>query len=342
MTGHELGEPFAVPEDRSNVSGVRLFGARVAGRPVLVRVTNDPGREVHLVDALDGTPVGGFTVVPRRWLGVSKAARYATFLASHVCPAADGPRLVSVNDDGVVRQWDLASRTLATRTRRLPSSNLGWINALISYTEAGRTVLLFGGQNGLVRRQDAATGREVGAPLHHDTAVDALAVYTVAGTRHIAAGDAGGRLHRWDATTGRPVGRPIPAHLGPIRWIVAHLVDGRPQLVTGSIDQTVCRWDALTGDELGETRYFGEVPMAAVLTGEGPDRLLVVGCDDKLHRYRAATGEPVGDPIDCGADDYVVDLCELDVADRRALFVHGDPAIRRFDARTFLPWPVGR
>ncbi|WP_144120118.1 WD40 repeat domain-containing protein [Catellatospora sichuanensis] len=342
MTGYELGEPFAVPQDRSNVHGVRLFGAKVAGRPVLVRVTNDPGHEVHLIDALDGTPAAGFTVVPRRWLGVCKTSWYSTFLTSHVYQAAGGPRLVTTHDEWLVRQWNLATRRQATRARRLPESDWGWIKAITSYADAGRTVLLLGGHDALVRRYDAATGREIAEPLRHDVSVDALAVYAVDGVRHIASGDASGRLHRWDAATGRKVGRQIAAHQGPIRWIVAYLVEGRPQLVTGSIDQTVRRWDALTGDEIGETRYFGEVPLAALLTGEGADRLLVVGCDDKLHRYRAATGEPVGEPIDCGADFYVVDLCELEVAGRRALFVCGDPAaIRRFDARTFRPWPVG-
>lgn len=341
MAADGPGEPFAILQDHTNIHQMRLFGAQVAGRPVLVRVTNDPGHEVRLLDALSGAPAGAFSVVPHRWLGVSKAARYATFLASHVYSADSGPRLVTVHDQWLIRQWDLATRKQSTRAVRLPDSPAGWTNALTSYSDAGRIVLLSGGHDGLVRRRDAATGREIAEPLRHDAAVDAVATYTHAGVRHILSGDATGRLHRWEAATGRPVGPAIKAHLGPIRWIVAHLVEGRFQLVTGGVDNAVHRWDALRGEEIGELTVYEDVPMVALVTGEGADRLIVVGCADRLHRYRAATGVPVGEPIDFGADDYVLDLCEFDVAGRRAVFAGGEVSIRRFDARTWRPWPVG-
>jgi WD40 repeat protein len=129
----------------------------------------------------------------------------------------------------------------------------------------GRTLIISGGDDGVLRRWDAATGHPVGDLLTgHNRAVWAVASARLDdGRTLIISGGDEGVLQRWDAATGHPVGDPLTGHPGWV-WAVAsaRLDDGRTLIISGG-EGMLGRWNAVTGERLtGHNR--------AVLADVGP------------------------------------------------------------------------
>jgi KAP family P-loop domain len=108
----------------------------------------------------------------------------------------------------------------------------------------GRTLIISGGDDGVVRRWDAATGELVGEPLtgHPGWVRSVASARLDDGRTLIISGDSEGVLRRWNAATGEPVGEPLTGHPGPVRAMTsARLDDGRTLIISGS-DWSVILW----------------------------------------------------------------------------------------------------
>ncbi|MEV0566961.1 hypothetical protein [Dactylosporangium sp. NPDC050588] len=326
-----LGPPFAVRDWSWGDAQGGLFGAVAYGRPVLVRVGGDRGRQIRVYDAATGVTIGVS--------GVGGWHAMGGLIRSHLSSDRGEPVLVTALDGEVVRQWRLPHPAPAAPDLRLARPGdlkAPWVCAVTSYVHDGRTVLVLGDSDGAVRRFDAVSGAEVAPPLVHEGSVNRIAVYTVGDRTHLACGEDTGRLWRWDAVTGVPVGPPVSAHLELYFAIVPFEIGGRTLLATSSADQSIRRVDPVSGDLVGDFRAFEEG--AAVCLASGP--VLAVAEGHNLWRFDPATFEPVAAPVSFG-DEYLEAVCALEVDGRAALFVAGEKTIHRFDATTGEPWPTG-
>ncbi|MFD4657329.1 WD40 repeat domain-containing protein [Kitasatospora sp. NPDC058444] len=314
----------------------RLYGLDIAGRPVVVRVSAHRSRGIGVIDARDGSEIAAF--------GVEDWHLKGGFVASHVYrPDGGRPVLVTAHDNQVVRQWDLASGERAhqdfrPRTRRWRSTAAP-MNSVASYREGGRTVLAIGDSDGLVRRYDAASGCEVGRPLRHPAGIASLAVYEIGGDPHLACGDRQNRVWLWDVRSGRLVRRVGEPRQAWIRHIVPYEVEGRVRLAVGSNSRTLQRLDAAGGESLGTVLCHEGGVVGVCVARRGADSVLVVS-SEHLHRYDAASGERLGEPVRWWEGDGTLAVCTLEVQGRTALFVAGIHGIWRFDAFSGAPWPA--
>jgi WD40 repeat protein len=309
----------------------RIFGIALEGEPALVRVGDEPGREVAVIDARKGTTLGVFGI---DWRGKGG------FIRSHVYTVSGRSTLVTAHDNKVVRQWELPGgkeiNEFAPNRKGLFGRNPAWFNDVTSYVDDdGRVVLLVAADDGIVKRVDAVSGRELGEPFRHDAGVHAMGIYTIDGVRYVACGEATGRLWRWEAASGRLAGEPWKAHLEQFKRIVPYEIDGRAFLATASVDQSVQRWDAATSEPLGDLLCHEDTPMGMCVTQADGVRMLVVAYSESLQRYDLVTGESIGDPLDIG--EFAMDVCALELDGRTVLFGMGEKTIQRFDAASGGP-----
>jgi WD40 repeat protein len=193
---------------------------------------------------------------------------------SQVVFSPDGTRLASADAAGTARVWDLAARRELWRTsggqfalafspdgKRLAVAE----GATVKLCEAGRTVALLSGHNGMVR---------------------GLAWHPGGGQVASSANDQTVRL--WDAATGREE-RVYRGHTSPV-LCVAFAPDGR-RLASGGANGVVKLWDA------GRDQRALDLPPAtratALCFGAGGRRLLVARTGVGVQALDTVTGQQV-------------------------------------------------
>ena len=116
-----------------------------------------------------------------------------------------------------------------------------------AFSPDGKRIVTASGDK-TARLWDAATGKQIGAPLvGHEDAV-CSAAFSPDGKRIVTASlDKTARL--WDAATGKQIGAPLVGHEGAV-LSAAFSPDGK-RIVTASVDKTARLWDAETGEQIG-------------------------------------------------------------------------------------------
>ncbi|GAB7188575.1 hypothetical protein ATKI12_8406 [Kitasatospora sp. Ki12] len=336
--------PFTAWDGPSAGLGGRLLGVALDGRPAVIRAGSTQGRGLTAFDAEDGSLVREFALDERFISGQLRGA--------HVDDDGERPVLVVLDQfrglRGTVFQFDLTTGERVcpdTWGKRRKPWGRTWprMSAAFPHRGAdGRRNLLLGWSDGRVERV-AVTGEAAG-PRMRGTGrreVWSLTAFTTAdGTALLVGGDADGLLRAWDPATGRPAGGPVKAHNGPINHLVPYAADGRILLATGATDHSVRIWDPETWTPLGAMMAHPENTLGLCAYQVG-DRTVLAVASDRLHRYDALTGQPVGEPVDGWEEDACLAVGAVRVGGRVALFGADENGVRRLDGATGEEWPAG-
>jgi len=187
---------------------------------------------------------------------------------------AEHAQAVSAGLEGDVRVWDLG-RSLGNRGRAdarpgaVLRGHVTPVSGLAVGELAGRRYLATGGDDGVVRTWDVATGDCLAEMVGHRHGVDGIACI---GDRILSCGT--GATQLWDAATGQHI-RALPGVIGTMRTVAAGTVAGRDLVAAGGTDSRVHVWDAATGDIVHDLPGHNEVRAISFATIDGQDRLLV-------------------------------------------------------------------
>jgi WD40 repeat protein/serine/threonine protein kinase/Flp pilus assembly protein TadD len=196
-----------------------------------------------------------------------------------------------------------------------------------AFSPDGKTIIT-GGDDGMARLWDAATGQPVGQPLRHQGTVFAAAFSPDGKSILTGSGDKTARL--WDTAAGEPLGSPIP-HGGEV-MAVAYSPDGRT-ILTGSTDNKVQRWEVSTHRPIGEPLLHQNGLASVVYSPDG--KSFLTGSGDRTARlWDATTGKPIGSPFHHSGPIWSVAYSP----DGRALLTGGsDGVVQQWDAATGKP-----
>jgi WD40 repeat protein/sterol desaturase/sphingolipid hydroxylase (fatty acid hydroxylase superfamily) len=230
-----------------------------------------------------------------------------------VAVSADGARIVSGDEGGIVKVWDAEPLTLKGHQGRVSG---------VAFSADGRRIVSCG-TDGTVRLWNAVTGEAKQTLTGHAGPV--LSVAVSADGRRIASGGADGTVKIWDGDTGRLLrslttdtdavtgvaisadGRRVGAvnfktavvwatetgreelalagHVEPV-YTLAMSPDGET-IVTGSFDGTAKIWDGRTGRE--KCTLIGHTGTIYALALSSDGRRVVSGSDDRTVKVWDAT-----------------------------------------------------
>jgi RNA polymerase sigma factor (sigma-70 family) len=262
-------------------------------------------------------PAGAEPPRPARWqdqgpvdaqgdpLPTGALARLGTVRFRHGGPvealslSADGKRLATGADDGVIRIWNLETGQLLRRFDGLGAVVMGFSVALSPDGKSLATPAR--GPDGFGPEQvvlwDTATGQEIRRMPGSPSSACSRLAFSPDG-RVLAAGDwDGGRIHVWDAGTGREI-KAWPAHAGTVTAL-AFTPDGKRLVSTGE-HNAVRLWDAATGGEVRSFIGHGDRPVPGggevdrvLCAAVSPDgKVLATGSADETARlWDTATGK---------------------------------------------------
>jgi WD40 repeat protein len=204
----------------------------------------------------------------------------------------------------------------------------------------GRTVVVSGSDDQMVRMWEAVTGLPIGDPfIGHTGPVYAVAMGQVEGNAVIVSGGGDGTVRVWNVASGALIGVPLIGHSGPVNTVAMGQVGGRTIVVSGSDDQTVRVWDAASGTPIGVPLAGHKRWVRAVTVGQVEGRTVIVsGGDDRAVRiWDAVSGAPIGRPLI--AHTGWVRAVAVGQMEGRTVVVSGgnDETVRIWDAATGTP-----
>jgi RNA polymerase sigma factor (sigma-70 family) len=203
--------------------------------------------------------------------------------------SADGKRLATGGDDGIVRLWDLAAGKLLRRFDVTGAVIRGFAVALApdgkTLATPSRPKGAFGPEQ--ISLWDAATGEELRRMEERSEPACARLVFSPDG-KMLAAGEwDGGHVQVWDAANGKKI-KSWQGHTDTVTAI-AFSADGK-RLVTAGADKAVRLWDAATFAELRSFTGHTDRVLCAALSPDGT--LLATGAADATARlWDVATGK---------------------------------------------------
>lgn len=261
-----------------------------------------------------------------------------------VITACPGLMAVVATDDGAViatsthyyresvQLWDLQSGESRGELRGFQPARA--ITLASARLPDGTPLLLTGDTHGNVRGFDARDGHPVGEPVqpHHMQARRVLPVTASGGRLLLAVEGASTRLV--DALTGEPAGGQWEIDSDIYTTAVAPFADGRIISVSAHADG-LTRHDALSGAAYPPPHDFTLWDIAAATLPDGRVVIGGAGHDWLVYRWDAATGQPVGEPLE-GHQLSVKAITVARQADGRPMFVTGDELgqVLRWDAAT--------
>ncbi|AGB26727.1 WD40 repeat-containing protein (plasmid) [Mycobacterium sp. JS623] len=245
-------------------------------------------------------------------------------LAAHALDL-DAHVLAHDADDGPMR--DVIEREMATD--KIVNAQSG-IDS-VAFSPDGKRIAT-GGDDGMVRIWDAATGQPVGAPLSgHSSGVRGLA-FSPDGKR-LAGGSADHTALMWDTASGKPVGGLLTGHTDGVS-AVAFSPDGR-RLATASLDNTVRFWDADTGKPMGTSLTGHTEGIEGIAFSPDGHRMATAANDKTVRMWSADTGQAIGAPL-TGHTGYV-NAVAFSPDGRRLATGGSDKTVRLWNADTGQP-----
>jgi WD40 repeat protein len=176
---------------------------------------------------------------------------------------------------------------------RIDTPSYVWAVAVAKFGE-GRTVVVSGSEDNILRLWDAASGKAIGPPLEGHTASVSCVAFSPDACR-IVSGSEDNTLRLWDAASGKAIGPPLEGHTAPVSC-VAFSPDAC-RIVSGSEDNTLRLWDAASGKPIG-TPIKGHTGSVNSVAFSPDGRRFVSGSEDKtLRLWNAASGKPSGPPL---------------------------------------------
>jgi WD40 repeat protein len=183
----------------------------------------------------------------------------------------------------VLRGGPLAASAVATRDADTPVR-------VAVFSVDGRAIVA-GGDDGLARIFDPASGQLVGQPLEHPGSVRSLSLSRDGGM--ILAGGLFTSPRLWDKASGKLI-REFVGHTADT-WAVDLRFDGKA-ILTGSRDGTARLWDATTGQSLGRALEHPDWVWSVYFSPDG--RSAVTACKDRAARlWDLGTGARIGPPL---------------------------------------------
>jgi WD40 repeat protein/transcriptional regulator with XRE-family HTH domain len=281
-TGQLVGEPL--PTGSSPVGGVYAVAFSPDGK---LLASTDADGAMRLWNPATRHPVGA---PPQFGSGPAASPGGMAF-------SPDGKLLARADADGTVRLWNPATRQLAGAPLHATSAPGG--AGAVAFRPDGK-LLASAGFDGTVRLWNPATGRPVGATIHAGNGAGWV-VFSPDGTL-LATSSLTGTVRLWNPATGRPVGAPI--HAASARYGVFAVVfspDGK-LLASADGDSTVRLWNPATG-RLVATLHATSFPAGVPDVAFSPDGKLLASAsgDGTVRRWNMATRQPIGAPIQTGA-----------------------------------------
>jgi WD40 repeat protein len=200
-----------------------------------------------------------------------------------------------------------------------------WIRSIAVTADGARAVS--GGNDGIVRLWDLATGRELARLSGHVGLVNSVAV-TADGSRAVSGGD-DGTVRVWDLPARRELAK-LSGHTGPVRG-VAIIADGS-RAVSGGDDGTVRVWDLAAGRELA--KFAGHAgPVRGVAVAADGSRI-VSGGDDRTVRVWAWDLVTSGELARLTGHTDLVQAVAVTADGNRAVSGGSDGTVRLWDLAT--------
>ena len=241
---------------------------------------------------------------------------------SSVALSPNGDMLASVNDDNIIRLWDVATRQ-QKRTLIGHDTDDKRVNSIV-FSPDGQTLASSADRVREINLWNITTGARKTIPTEH---VPFNLVLSPDG-RTLAGTAVDKTIRLWDITTGQ-INKILKGHTSSV-MSVAFSPDGQT-LASGDWDATIRLWDVATGEELktfeGDpetlTRHTTEVtslafsPNGDILASRSqdqafPSRAGFLG--EMIILWDVVTGEPLGRPIVAGVPDYSRGSFEKNVA----------------------------
>ncbi|MFE9427503.1 WD40 repeat domain-containing protein [Kitasatospora sp. NPDC006697] len=289
-------------------TGPRL--AELDGR--LLLLSEERYGPVRIGDALTGEPGAALDAGREaRVAAVVRVGGRVLLLTGHEGPT---PNFRPGEGGDRLQAWDLRTGEPVGAPLTVAQGLLTTVAGLV--LPDGRTVLVTGGWDGLVRVWDLATGRELAEPAGgHQGWVAAVAVAEVAGCPVVvSAGEKDEQVLVRDLTTGRPALAPLTGHTGAVLAVLA--LPGGGRVATAGMDGTVRLWDlAEGGRQAGAPLAAAPSRITALATARigGRHLLAAGGWERVVQLWDLATGDPVADPFS-GHEQPVEELALLDGA----------------------------
>ena len=135
------------------------------------------------------------------------------------------------------------------------------------------------------------------------------------------------------------VGAPFTGHTGYVDAVATTQLDGRPVVISGSVDKTVRVWDLATGQPVGApfTGHTDWVREVATTQLNGRPVVISSSTDNTVRVWDLATGKPVGAPFTVNTD-WVTAVATKQLDGRPVvIFGSGDKTVRVWDLATGKP-----
>ena len=231
-TGNRVGRPFAGHGGSSpSVRAVQI--GVVDGRAAVVSAGNDGYLRISDLE--------------RQELLFEPIAAFGGSIQDMALGTLDGRAVIvaaasagKVDDRNLLRVWDLAERRLM---RKFSTAKIDFIRALALGVRRGKAIVaLATAGHGGIHIVDLKSGAHEVLPLSTGAeAVDSIAIGELRGKPTIFA-DMMGPIGAWNLAQGRPIGQALGHHQA-VTALALGAIDGRPIMVTGSLDRTVRVWE---------------------------------------------------------------------------------------------------